>query len=447
MSTLLLEDGTTERRPAEIPDAPPLRGSAIWLLVVILVAFGGFGGWAAVARLRSAAVAPAVIAVESSRKTVQHPDGGIVRRLLVREGDTVQANQLLIELDDVQMRSKLTANRQQHWAALARQARFQAEFAGDPAVAFPAALLEARAAPQVDELIQQQNELFSSRRTSYLGKHSILERQVAQSRQNIAAMGAQLQSSIEQQRLIQAEIADVRLLLDKGLATRPRLLALQRSAADLKGRQGELEGSIARVQQEVAGRELDIVDLDNQRRSDAARELETVQRELGDLAQQVASTADLVQRSEIRAPVAGRVIGLQMVTLGGVVRAGDPILDIVPRNDELIAEARVQPGDIDTVYVGLPAEIYLLAYKQRDVPSIGATVFHLSADRLTDPRTGDSYYLARLRIDAAELARFEAVQLTPGMPAEALIITGERTALEYFLTPIMAGLRRAFREE
>lgn len=443
---MLLSDGT-DAQPAVIPDRPPLRSAALHLAIVVVIAFGGFGGWAAVATLKSAAVAPAIIAVESHRKTLQHLDGGIVRRLHVKEGDVVVANQLLIELDDVQARSKLTTSYQQYWSAAGRQARWYAEYTNASAVEFPATLTDRRSVPAVADVIDQQTGLFRSRLTAYRGKRAILERQIAQAQQSIAAMTAQLRSSIEQIRLVREEIKDIDQLYQKGLSPRPRLLALQRTEAELRGRQGELEGNILRTQQEIAQRDLDLVDLDNQRRADAARELETVQRELGDLVEQISANADMLQRAEIRAPVGGTVVGMQTVAIGGVIKATDPILDIVPVDDELIAEAKVSPTDIDNVHVGLPAELHLLAYKQRDVPSVGGVVFHVSADRLNDPRSGDPYYLARIRINRNELARLSPVELTAGMPADALIITGDRTALQYFLTPILAGLRRAFREE
>lgn len=432
---------------ATVERGPRLRAPAIFALAVVLVAFGGFGGWAAVARLDSAAVAPGAVRVESHRKTVQHVDGGIVKRLLVREGDAVKAGGVLLELDDTQPRAALAIVRQQYALGLARQARLQAELAGRPDVAFPPELVKSAADPEVAVILATQRKQFQSRREADKGQVAIFERRIGELQQEIVARTAAVNSAVRQLALIEEEIAGVQTLIDKGLERKPRLLALQRAAADLAGRRSEETANIARARQSIAALQAQIADLANQRRSEVSNDIEATQKDLADLAERRVAALDLLKRMTVLAPQDGVVVALQVFTPGAVIRPGEPIMDIVPREDGLVVDARVSPGDIDTVRPGLPAQVRLLAYKQRRVPPVSARVEDVSADLLVDPRTGESYYSARIRLDAAELRALQGVDLYPGMPVEAFIVTGERTALAYLISPLADGLRRAFREE
>jgi HlyD family type I secretion membrane fusion protein len=235
--------------------------------------------------------------------------------------------------------------------------------------------------------------------------------------------------------------------VQRGLERKPRLLALQRANAELVGQRGKLQSSAAASRQAISQTELEIIDLKNARRNDIVGQIESTQKELGDLGEQKVAAADLLRRMKVLAPIDGTVVAVQVFTSGGVIKGGEPIMDIVPQEDLLVVDAQVQPTDIDSVRAGQRADISLLSYKRRVVPQVGGTVEHVSADLLTDPRTGEGYYTARIRVDADELAHLAGVELYPGMPVDAFILTGRRTALDYLLSPITNGLRRTFREE
>lgn len=424
-----------------------MRGAALFALITILIAFGGFGGWAAFAAIESAALATGAIKVESHRKTVQQIDGGVIKRLLVREGDAVQAGSVLLELDDTQARTALAIIRLQHRLALARQARLQAELAERETVAFSDQLLDEASDPEIAAILANQSELFNARRKAHAGQVKILEGHVSELRHEIAAREAAAKSAAQQLRYIEEEIRGVKELFDKGLERKPRLLALQRAAAELRGHREEELANIARARQAIAGIELQMVDLANHRRTEINDAIEATQKDLADLAERLVDAENVLKRMTVVAPQEGVVVDLRVFTPGGVIRPGDPILDIVPRNDDLIVEVRVNPADIDSVRPGLPAHVRLLAYKPRRVPTVPGRVETVSADLLNDPRTNEFYYAAQIRLDATELAALSDVDLYPGMPVEAQIVTGERTPLDYLLSPVTDGLHRAFREE
>ncbi|MGE0724963.1 MAG: HlyD family type I secretion periplasmic adaptor subunit [Alphaproteobacteria bacterium] len=440
---LLLPGGQT----LPVSRGPRVGGAALLAGAVVLVVFGGFGGWAAVAELDSAAVAPATVTVESHRKTVQLLEAGIIRRLLVRDGDSVAAGQVLVEMDDTQARATHAIILGQHRLAAARIARLQAEMAEAPAIEFPGELVARKNEPEVAEILTGQRDLFEARREAYLGQVSILERKVAQLRDEIAAMQAQERAVSEQHRYIIEETRGIEDLVKRGLERKPRMLALQRASAELIGQRGKLVSSMAAARQSIGQTELQIIDLRNARRADVVSQIETTQKEMADLAERLGAAADLLRRMKVLAPQDGVVVGMQVFTPGGVIKAGEPVMDIVPREDKLVVDARVRPLDIDSVRPGQRADLALVSYKRRLVPQVAGAVQTVSADLLTDQRTGEGYYVARIAVDPHELQRLNGVELYPGMPVEAFILTGRRTALDYLLSPLTDGLRRTFREE
>jgi len=433
--------------PARDLPEPSLRNTVIAGFVTVAIAFGGFIGWSSVAALESAAIAPGVVIANSHRKTVQHLEGGILRELLVKEGDQVKAGQVLMRLDSLQAEAQLAQLRGQYWVALARVGRLRAEQEGLRQITFPPELEAQKHDPQVRDIMATQQQLFRARWESHDGLVAVQRRRIEQIEEEISALQAQLRATVERLKFTEEELKNVRTLLEKGYERRPRLLELERAAAELRGRRGELQANIARARQAIAAAELEIIGLQNTRSTEIARELQDAQALAAEFADRIRSAKDVLERREIVAPQDGIVVDLKFYTPGGVIGPGQPILDIVPLNDDLVIEARVSPNDIDSVRVGQPAHVRLTAYKQREVPVIDGVLTHVSADQLIDERSGEPYFAARVTLENESLQSLDRVTLYPGMPAEVMIVTGSRVALDYFLSPITHSMQRAFREE
>jgi HlyD family type I secretion membrane fusion protein len=434
-------------RPEDVPLRPRIGAPLAAGAFLLIAFFAGFGGWAALAPLSSATVAEGVIRVETHRKTVQHLEGGIVREILVNEGDKVTAGQVLMRLDKTQSGTTVSVLQDQQDALLALQARLEAERDGLDAIQFPPELSARQSDPKVATVVGGQQKIFDTRRQSLRAQLGILSQRVEQLGSEIAGHKAQLVSANEQIQLTQEEIATVTDLLNRGLERKPRLLALQRQQSYLEGSRGEQLGAIAKAQQEIGEAKLQSADLLDKRSSEIALELRDTQSRLLENRQKLGAAVDVDNRMEVVAPVSGQVVDLKVHTLGGVVRPGDALLDIVPQSDELVVEARVRPVDIDAVHAGQSAQVALTAYKQRTTPRLDGRLATVSADALIDESRHISYYSAEIHIDSSELAKLNGVQLYPGMPAEVMIVTGERTLLQYFIQPVIDSFHRAFREE
>lgn len=431
--------------------AAPNPGRIILAGVLSLTVFTGvLGAWSLTAPLDSAAVAAGHVVVESRRKTVQHLEGGIVRGILVAEGARVEAGAPLVVLDQTQARSALDTLRSQQDELLAREARLLAERAGADEVAFPPHLAVRAAHDQdarIAELLDGQRRLFAARWESLRGQVDILIQRTAQLDAEADGLRAQVASTEVQLSLIAEEMQDARTLVVKGLERKSRLLSLEREAANLGGRRGEYLASIARAEQRRGETGLQILDLRNKRAEELATELREVQGKLRELDERLHAAGDVLDRTVVRAPATGMVMNVQVHTAGGVIGAGKPILDIAPDDDSLLIEARLRPTDIDNVHTGLPARIRLTAFKQRTTPVLSGRVTYVSGDALTDQRTGDASYSAHIVVDRGELQRAGGLNLQPGMPAEVMVVTGRRTAADYFLAPLTDSFARAFREE
>jgi HlyD family secretion protein/epimerase transport system membrane fusion protein len=419
---------------------PLLAGTAI-----ATAFFAGFGGWAATAPLAGAAVAPAVVAPEGSRKTVQHLEGGIVREILVRDGSLVTAGQPLLQLDDTQARAEHAALLAQWRAAKAEEARLLAEQTGCDGPDFPAELLRAgNDDPDVARLLASEADRLTTRRAALRDQQSVLDERVAQAEAEIAGLEAEIASANRQLGLIVEELEVVQDLLRKGLERRPRLLALQRTQAQIQGTIGANRAAIARAGQEIAEARQQSRSLESTQAEQVATELAEAREKLAALGEKLRATADQLARTVVTAPVDGTVVNLKVKTTGGVIEPGQPILDLVPATAELLLEARVAPPDIDEVHTGLQAQVHLLAFKSRNLTRIEGLVREVSADRLEDPANHQPYYLARVAVDRATLPA--GITMTAGMPADVMIVTGERTLLQYLLRPITDTLRRGLRE-
>ena len=409
--------------------------------------FLGLGGWAAFAPLNSAAVAPAVVKVEGNRKSVQHLEGGIVKELRVSEGDKVATEQTLILLDDTQARAAVDVYSKQYDELTAQEARLIAERDGAAAVQFPQALIARRAEPDVAAIIAGQTNLFKSRRTTLTGTVDVLRKKISQTQEQIVGLEGQAAAYKRQLQSTHNENNGLRDLFKKGYVPRQRMLELERSEAALEGQIAEVSSNILRARQSIEEVNVQIVQAQSDRLAQVANDLRDVQVKLLEIGPKVSSAKETLRRTEIRSPYAGVVVGLTAFSVGGVISPGEKIMDVVPEKGGLIVEATVAPEDVKDLHVGMRAEVHLTAYKQRTVPIIHGKVLQVSADRLTDTKTGAGYYLAQVKVDEQELAELKDVRLAPGMPALVMIPTGERSALDYLLRPLTDSLRKSFREQ
>ncbi len=436
-------------QPAAASLKQVLRSQMVIGGLVIFGFFGVLGGWAATAPLAGAAIAPGIVSPDIGRRTLQHLEGGIVREILVHDGSQVAAGERLLVLDEAQARATYQYHRGRMIALTAQQARLEARQAGSTEVEFPPWLLaEAEKAPQVARILEGQVNQFLTRTHTADSQRRILTQRIAQLREEILGLEAMVSSQDVQLGLIAEEIQGVQTLVNRGLERKPRLLSLQRQRADILGRRAENTASIARARQSIGESESRILAQDAEMLDRSAAELEQVRGELGGVLEQVAAAEDVMKRLDVVAPVSGTVVNMAVTTLGAVIAPGEPILDIVPAEEDLLIDARLAPNDVDVVRIGQRAEVHLTAYSQRNLPRINGELTYVSADSLIDETDGQRYFEARVRVDADQLAALgDEIRLMPGMPAEAMILTGERTALDYLLQPMLDTMRRGMREQ
>ncbi|MEQ8817612.1 MAG: HlyD family type I secretion periplasmic adaptor subunit [Thalassobaculum sp.] len=437
------ESLTLDDLPAHPACGTIVRSALLWTVAGI----GFVMAWSSLVPLQSAVVASAVVAVESSRKPVQSQTGGTIKRLLVKEGATVQSGDVLLEFDRVQTAVEHDALDKQYLKGLVRRARLQAEAAGLTAIVWPPEIEARRDEPVVADLMAIEEPLFEARSREYQGRRDITERRIAELREEIAAYDSSLKAVVEQVALIREEQESVRILLDKGLERKPRMLALQRTAAALLGERGQLRANERRSRQSLEAAILEFANLEYERRSRVIEELTTVEATLNELAERRKGARQILENTVVRAGEDGFVVDLKFFGPGAVVAPGEPILDIVPRGDSKILIAQIRPSDIDMVRVGQAAEVRLLAYDMRNVEPLDGRVLTVSADRLIDESTRQAYFETRVAVDEQSLARQPDIELYPGMPADVVIKTGERTVLEYLTKPVTRYLFTSFREE
>jgi len=423
-----------------------VRNPMIAGLTVIAVFFVGFGVWAALAPLESAAIAPGIVVVDSNRKTIQHLEGGIVRDILITEGARVSAGDPLVVLDDTQPRAALGVQKGQLRAATALKARLEAERDSKGIVVFPDWIYNEAETKEVSAIIEGQRKIFAARRKSLSTQSAILEKRANQHREEIAGLKAEIKSQDYQLILIKDQLGRMESLFKKRLARRSQLVELQQQHAGIEGTKARNTASIARAQQNIAETGLQAEELNQSRLSEVASELHEVETKIFDLADRIRSAEDVLSRTTIYAPVSGTIVGLKVFTSGGVIAPGAPILDIVPDNDVLIVEARINTEDIDVVHAGLAARVRITAFSRRTTPELDGEMIYVSADRMKDERTDEPYYTARiaLKTDGSDFS--ESLSLYPGMSAEVVIVTGTRTLLDYLFNPVLATFDRALHE-
>lgn len=438
--------------PIDAPDrmaGPPMWRLAVAGTLAILLCLGGFVLWAAYAPLATAAVTSGQLKFEGNRRVVQNLEGGVIREILVKEGSVVAEGQVLVRLHDEQSGASAELLASLHDSLRALRARLMAEAEQSGAVAFPADLLQRRAQPRVADMLAQQEAIFHQRRAGVQGQAAILGRRIQQLEAEIRSYDAVAAAQQAQLRLLREEETTVKQLLAQGLERKPRLLALQRHGAALEGNRDEQAGMIARARQSIAETELQIDQQRTHFRREVALELREVESRIVETEERLRAATDVQRRREIIAPAAGIAMNLRYNTVGGVVRPGETILEIVPARERLIVEVGIQLHDIDVVALGQPADIRLLAFNQRLVPVIRGRVVHVSADAVAAERGAPAAYRAHVAIDAEEIEmveRLSGATLQPGMPAEVLVIAGERTVADYLVAPLRDSFRRALRE-
>jgi HlyD family secretion protein len=433
--------------PDDTDDPPPsLRRLVIAGLVTIGIAFGGFFGWAFAASLDSAAVASGTVIVDSRRKTISHLEGGIMREILVSEGDRVKAGDIMFRLDETFARSTLDQLQSQRVGALAKLTRLRAEISDEASIAWPAEL--DRSVPWIEGVLRAEERLFVSRSKEHEAKLEILQERITQYGEMANALAQQKDANARQLTLVREQLEAVRGLYEKGYERKTRVVELEVQTSELEGQTSELNAKEAEAAQLAAAAKLEIATTNTERQSQIATEMQEAQLVLVDIADRLASARNVLNRVEIRAPEDGLVTDLRYHTIGSTIGAGEPIVDLVPDGDSMIVEAHVAPRNIDSLYVGLPVRVRLTAYNQRTLPPLDGELRYVSADQQIDERTGDPYFVARVSIDPESIADApEEVQLHPGMPAEVVIVTGERRVIDYLAAPLVDSMGRAFKEE
>jgi membrane fusion protein, epimerase transport system len=416
--------------------------------LIIFIVFGFFGAWAYFAPLGSAVLAPGSIAVEGYRKTVQHLEGGIVKALHVRDGDTVKKDQVLVELEDTSSRAQLETLRGQLFSALAREARLIAERDGKSSVSYPEQLKKALNEGRVQEDVRVQDQSFVARRQARSGEIAILKEQRQQLLSKIEGIKAQQHSRNALASSLNKELIDFSAMLKEGYVEKPKVSELERRLAEAEGDKGDLSANIATSQTQISEISLKILQIEKDFQREVMEELSKVQTDLSELREKSQWLADTVERTIINAPEAGMVLGLTVHTIGAVIPPGGHLLDIVPQREELIVEAQVSPTDIDRIKIGQQTEIRFSAFKRAKTLKINGHLLTISADRLMDEKNQISYYLARVSVNKDGLNELHqhGLELMPGMPVEVLINTGDRTFFEYLIKPMSNIFARSFKE-
>jgi HlyD family secretion protein len=418
-------------------------GSALVALMVF-----GFGGWAATGKIAGAVIAQGSVAVDSNVKKVQHPTGGVVGQIYVHDGDHVTAGQLLIRLDETASRADLEIVRKALDGLYARKARLSAELDGADAVAVPPALADTRDDPDVKDALASERKLFEARRQTRLGQKEQLKQRIGQLDEEVAGFNAQKQANDKELALTEQELESTRDLWKKNLVPINRLTTLEREEARLQGQGGQLIASAAGTKDKIAETQLQILQIDQDLAADVAKDLRETDSKIGEDVERKVAAEDRLKRTDIRAPQDGIVFQSTANTIGGVITTtGDPIMLIVPESDQMTVEVKIDPKDIEQIRLGQPAVLRFSAFDNLwSSPEVNGTVSRIAADTSTDQRTGQNYYLVRIAMRADAVGNLSELKLTPGMPVEAFIQTGERTLLSYFVKPLRDQLLHEYRQ-
>ena len=435
------------RLPDQQPDErqPSLRSLVLAGVGAIAVGFGGFGAWAMTARLDNAAVASGIVAVDSKRKTVSHLEGGVLKMLLRTEGERVVKDEPLLRFEDARARAELQQLQGKRVGLEAKLARLKTEQANAAEIDFPDDIERDRT-PIAREVVRAERGLFKARTQVYDGKIRIQQRVIEQHQAEAEALQAQIDAIRFQRTLIDEETRVIADLYEKRYAKRTQLVDLQTKQSELTGRAGENAARKAKAEQQVAGANLEILSISLERQNEIAKEIQDSQLMLSEVNERIVQAEDVLRRLVVLSPQEGIVTNIRMRTAGSAIAAGEAILDIVPEQEPLIVEARVDPRDIDVIRVGAETRIRLTAFNSRLLPPLQAQVTYVAPDQLVDEKTNIAYFVVRAEIRPESL-RENKVVLHAGMAAEVLIVNGSRRAIDYLLSPFTESFNRAFRED
>ena len=454
-STPVRQSGFRDLMPARaangvtLPARPPerVRRLVLWLVVCGFGLFGGMVFWATRAELTSAVVAGGAFNVAGDRLAVQHLEGGILRELNVTEGARVEEGAVIARLDGRRSAAQLAILNGQLASLLAQQARLEAELTGAPQMRIPEELADlAAATPELGQLLAVQRDVFASNRALYDGQMQIIRGRISQLGDQIAGRDARIRATEEQLTLVRADLADLTRLFEKGLVPKTRIGDRQMQQSSLLGTLGALESDRGNVMERVGEMQERLLQAGRDRSARIAAESQEVQEALLDLRQRIDATRDVQERLAIRAPRSGRVVGLNVNTLGQVLEPGQTVLELVPEDSGLILETRVPVADIDEVAEGSRARVQLTAYSFRSTPPVQGEVVMVAAGSSIDAQTGQSYYPVHIRIKDSDLAALPNVKTLPGMPAQAMIETGRQTVADYIIGPVLASMSQALKE-
>lgn len=414
---------------------------------IIGITFVGLLGWAALAPLDSAVIANGVVSAEGNRKTVQHLEGGMLRRILVREGQQVKAGQLLFELDPTQADAAVGITKNQFVALKAMEARLIAERDQRPSISFPADLLAQRADPMVARAIDDEQSQFLERRQTIAGQIDLMNAQRDQYQSEIEGIERQTQGLKDQLGYIEDELNDLRKIYDKGLVPRPRLLAMEREQASLSGSIGRLTADRAKAIQGRAETQLKIRQIKQQFFEEVSKSIAETRVKLAEVTEREVVATDTQRRINVVSPVNGVAQNLRFFTEGAVVRPAEPMVDIAPDDENFVVQAHFAPTDVDNVHSGMVTEVRLPAFHSRKIPILNGKILSVSRDRIADPENKTAYFLGVVSVDPKQLPKEVRSKITAGMPAQVIVPTGERTVLQYLFSPLKDTLRTTMREE
>lgn len=437
------------KKSAETPRASDnYMGPVMFGMAVVFMTFGVAGGWAAIAPLDSAVVAPGVISVENNRRLVQHLEGGIISEILVSDGERVEEGAVLFRLDTIRARATEAIERQMLYSARILEARLLAERDDKEEIEFSADVLAiSREQPYVAQTMEDQIAQFRDRKSSIAGQINILQSRVNQAKTRADGLTRELESTEDQIGYIKEELVGVRQLFEKGLVSSTRLHSLERERARLEGIIGRTMAEISSAQSMAGEAELQISQLRQERLERAGEQITEVRKNISELLERLAVSGDVLRRTAILAPRSGKVLNLKVFTVGQVIRAGETLLEVVPEDEGLVINAQVSPMDIDRVTAGMNAEVRFTGIKERDAPTVYGQVREVSPDRLVDENTRQPYFLARVVVPEEDIPAVLEGRLTPGMPGDVIVPTGERTVLQYLVDPMQSAFSRALREE
>jgi len=414
-----------------------------WSIVVVFI-FGGIT-WASATRIDGAAIALGIVGVESNRKSVAHLEGGIVREILVAEGDRVSKGQALIRMDKTRSRASLDLLQGRMDALVSKKARLDAERRDLATIEFPPELLDRAHQGKLLDIMDGEMQVLDTRRRNLDRKDRILKERIQKQRANIRGSNGKRVASQKRLKLLKEEFAMMSGLLAEGLVAKNRVLSVERKIADTQGDIHDLSSRVAQAGDEIAKLEMERAQIMEQHQQDVALTHQETNERIAEVAEKIRAAKDILQRTDVVAPGDGVVVALRQHTVGGVVQAGEPVLELIPDHDRYVIDLRIDPNDIDIVYPGQTARVRLSAFNARTTPMITGEVVHVSADRLVDPATGVGYFSGRVIPNTLTMQE-DTPLLSSGMQAEVYLVTGERTVLDYLLDPLVRASERAGRE-